>query len=83
VTSQANEPVMISYGLSKNEYVRLDILNLNGQIIRTLINANQKPGANVIYWNKCDNNGRVVPGGLYIGSMNLNGNVKAIKIIIR
>jgi hypothetical protein len=81
-TSEANGHVMISYALTKEEQVRLDILNINGQTIRTLINSNQKAGANIVYWNKCDNNGCKVPSGLYIGSMVVGGKVKTIKILV-
>jgi len=45
--------------------VQLNIFNLNGQMIRTLVDKVQNPGAYQVKWNGEDNSGGSVASGCY------------------
>ena len=46
-----NPQSVINYYLPKNQYVRLDVYNINGQIVETLVNGWQTSGKQQIIWN--------------------------------
>ncbi len=55
----------ISYAIAKESKVRLEIYNVLGQRIRTLINRKQEPGCFDIDWDGKDELNRGVPSGVY------------------
>ena len=73
-----NPSTTIIYNLSNDELVSLEIFNLNGKKIRTLVNEYQNSGPNKVIWNADDNHGRKVPAGIYLYSL-IAGNVKKTK----
>ncbi len=46
--------------------VSLSIYNLNGQLIRTLVNGEKRSGKYKVLWDGKDDSGKVVPSGLYL-----------------
>ena len=60
-----NPTTCINYYLPKNTYVRLEIFNVLGQSVRTLVNGYRYAGAYKIMWDGKDYNGKEVPGGIY------------------
>lgn len=57
----------IRYDLSKDSEVSLNIYNLSGQKIRSLVvNEKQHSGYQSIIWNATNDGGEGIPGGLYI-----------------
>jgi len=46
--------------------VRLDVLDLRGRLVRTLVNAPLAAGRHVVSWNGLDLNSRVSPSGVYL-----------------
>jgi flagellar hook assembly protein FlgD len=60
-----NPTTTISFNLPKNAPVNLEIFNLKGQKVRTLINSELKAGKHNIVWNGLDNNGKPVASGVY------------------
>jgi hypothetical protein len=54
------------YGLAQATTVRLEIYNVTGQRVRTLINTSQPAGQYSVKWNACDENGRKVSSGAYV-----------------
>ena len=61
-----NPATTISYEIPKNEYVSVDIYNLMGRHIRSLVNVNQNPGYKTIEWNATNDNGQPVSAGMYV-----------------
>jgi C1A family cysteine protease len=59
----------IAYHLSENVNVKLDIYNLSGQVISTLVDEFQLTGKHAITWNKPDN----ITDGVYFYSLKING----------
>jgi len=59
-----NPSTSISFAISKRTHVRLQVFNLLGQIIETLVNDNRLPGSYTLSWNASGS-----PSGLYIYRM--------------
>jgi hypothetical protein len=60
-----NSYTTFQYRLPENADVMLDLYNLKGQKVRTLIQERQKPGEHLTQWNGTDETGAVVPSGVY------------------
>lgn len=60
-----NPSTTISYQLPASGDVRLEIYNLRGQLVNTLINAKQDSGYHSITWNGTDSNNHGVASGVY------------------
>jgi hypothetical protein len=61
-----NPETMIEYKVPKTGYVALNIYNVLGQKIRTLVNDNKVAGTHHVLWDGKDDYGRVVATGVYI-----------------
>ncbi|KQC11528.1 MAG: hypothetical protein APR54_10820 [Candidatus Cloacimonas sp. SDB] len=60
-----NPSTIISYQLSENCLVKLEIFNLKGQCVKTLINNNTAAGCYDVEWDGTDNNQIPVTSGIY------------------
>ncbi|MFQ5631246.1 MAG: FlgD immunoglobulin-like domain containing protein, partial [bacterium] len=60
-----NPETKIRYSLPQTNNVSLKIYNINGDIIRTLVNAKVEAGEHFIRWDGTDNNGFLVASGVY------------------
>jgi len=60
-----NLDTKIKFRLETKSNVRLQIYNLNGQLIRTLSNQTFNPGNHEIAWNSTDEAGQIVASGIY------------------
>ncbi len=60
-----NPATMINYDVKVAAPVRIDIYNLKGQLIRTLVNEVKANGHHQILWDGKDNNGCLVASGVY------------------
>ena len=61
-----NPSTTISFSLEKAGNARLDIYNVKGQLIKTLLNKSVAQGYHTISWNGTDNEGQNVSSGLYL-----------------
>jgi hypothetical protein len=62
-----NPETSLCYSLARNASVSLTIYNVKGQVVRSLVAANQTAGEHRIRWNGTDNDGRSVGTGVYFG----------------
>ncbi len=76
-----NPVTTITYTLAKSGKVKLDIYNVLGQKVRTLIDGNATAGLHVDQWNGLDNNGKKVASGVYFYKLEA-GEFTAIKKMI-
>jgi hypothetical protein len=60
-----NPQTIISYDIKDKAAVRIDIFNLKGQLIRTLVNGMIDKGNQQVIWNGTDANGNPVASGVY------------------
>ncbi len=60
-----NPETAISYQLPANSRVNLTVYNLNGQMVRRLVNENQSAGSYTVKWDGRDDHGVPVSSGVY------------------
>ncbi len=61
-----NPSTTIRYNIAEASPVRLNIYNLKGQKVRTLVNEQRTAGQHSIHWDGTDDGGRTVTAGLYL-----------------
>ena len=77
-----NPETKLEFTLSKGCHVRLDIYNILGKRIRTLINEHQTAGYKRVSWDGKDDNGNEVPTGVYFYRIKAGDFTQAKKMIL-
>jgi len=77
-----NPSTTISYELTKAGDVSIDIYNLKGQKVHSLLRGYAAKGDHTVKWDGKDDAGRDVGSGLYIVILKSAGNSKSTKIIL-
>ncbi len=67
-----NPTTSISYTLDKTAVVKLDVFNINGRLIQTLVNMRQSNGVHTVVWNGLDENANRVSSGVYFYVLTVN-----------
>ncbi|MBD3375438.1 PKD domain-containing protein [candidate division KSB1 bacterium] len=68
-----NMHTSIPFKLSDAGRVQLKIYNLQGQTVRALVNQTMSAGSYVMPWDGRDDLQRIVPGGVYLYKLTVNG----------
>jgi len=68
-----NPTTVIPYTLSKSGQVTLDILNIRGKRICSLVHGVQTAGNYQIHWNSSDDTGNRVTNGIYFYTLSVSG----------
>ena len=74
-----NPATRIDYELATPGHVRLEITNLLGQHVRTLVNAPQSPGRHAAAWDGAGESGQNATTGAYFYRLELDGKVVETK----
>jgi hypothetical protein len=61
-----NPQTAISFSLPRSEAVRLDIVDLQGRLVRTLVDEVRAEGAHTVIWDGTRQDGRRVASGTYV-----------------
>lgn len=77
-----NPETVLGYFLPNNMHVRLTIYDILGSRAIDLVNENQTSGYKSEYWNGTDNNGRQLPGGVYLYKIQAGNNTQIKKMIL-
>ena len=77
-----NPSTTIKYGVTDQSKVEINIYNLKGQKIRSLVQESKNPGTYSIVWNGNDDNLRQVSSGIYLIRMNAGGKTTQQKVVI-
>ncbi len=77
-----NSETVIEYSLPRPSKIRLEIYNLMGQRIITLVSGYQNTGNYRVRWNGTDSNGNAVASGIYIYTFTAKGFNKSRKLIL-
>lgn len=64
-----NPATEIKFALPENTHVKIEIFNVLGQKVRTLVDADMDAGYKSIVWNGTDGNGQIVSSGVYLYRM--------------
>lgn len=83
VPNPFREKVLITYELSSEGIVSLDIYDVTGKLVRSLVHEHQQPGVHSILWEGIDNTYRVVPRGVYLARLVLPDHVRTAKLIFK
>jgi hypothetical protein len=79
-----NPSTKIKYQIAgaKSQNTKLQIFNSLGQLVRTLVNAEQANGDYSVVWDGLDNNGKEVSSGIYIYTL-IHGNLISSKKLVK
>jgi hypothetical protein len=77
-----NPKTTISYYLPENSHVRIDIYNIGGQHVKTLINEVKPFGEYSVTWNGTDFSGNKVTSGVYICSLKAGNFMLSRKLML-
>ncbi|MEZ5358213.1 MAG: S8 family serine peptidase [Candidatus Zixiibacteriota bacterium] len=77
-----NPATHIRYRLSAEMAVRLDIFNILGQVVATLVDETQEAGAHTAVWDGRDASGRMAASGIYIYRLSANGHSQSRKMAL-
>jgi flagellar hook assembly protein FlgD len=73
---------VIQYALPKASFVKVQIFNVLGQKVRNLVEEEQEPGYQTIYWDGKDDGGVEVSSGVYFYKIEAGSFVKAKKMTL-
>ncbi len=77
-----NPSTTIDYSVIQASAVTLEIFNVKGEKIRTLVNDHQTIGDYSVTWNGLDNNEKSVPSGVYFYKINTDSYSSARKMLL-
>jgi len=77
-----NPETTISYSVKEALPVSIEIYNVKGQLVKTLINETKAAGTHTVVWNGSDNNNRPVSSGVYYYKMNAGKYSSTKKMIL-
>ncbi|MDD4607051.1 MAG: T9SS type A sorting domain-containing protein [Patescibacteria group bacterium] len=74
-----NSSIYISYSIPTNQGISIDIYNVSGRKIKAFKNANQQ---GQIVWNATDQNGQLVPSGIYYAEIQTGNTTTSRKLVL-
>ena len=77
-----NPTTTISFNLPSDSDVSIDVYNVKGQKVKTLVNQKMVAGNNNVIWNGDDNNGSKVSSGIYFYKVKTNQATAMKKIML-
>ena len=77
-----NSTTTISYQINKKEKVNIEIYNISGEHIITLVNNWQEPGKYKVVWNGKRENGEAISSGIYFIKLKAGNSIKNKKMIL-
>ena len=72
----------ISFNVERAEKVSLTVFNLQGQMIKTIINKKMQTGEYLVNWDAIDDSGNNVPKGTYFMELIIGNQVESQKLIL-
>ncbi len=81
VPNPFNASTRIAYRLATTGPVRLEIYNMLGQPVRTLVDESQTAGFYTAHWNARDQWGSVVAVGVYFTHLHFPGGVETRRLL--
>ena len=77
-----NSSTKIYYEVPSSGHVKIDIIDINGRLINTVVNNVQKAGTYVSYWDGKNKNEMIVPSGVYMYVLKTKNFITSNKLII-
>ncbi len=76
-----NDLVEIKYSLKENGYVTLEIFDISGRLVKTLVKDSYNRNDYSVYWNISDESGNSLPSGIYMFKLKTNNDSQFEKLI--
>jgi hypothetical protein len=77
-----NPSTTISFDIVSDTNVRIDVYNIKGQLVKTLVDAPYTVGAHSVNWDGKDSVGRDVASGVYLYRMNTESHSDVKKMVL-
>jgi flagellar hook assembly protein FlgD len=78
-----NPTTTISFSIAQtSSYVTLNIYNIKGQKVKSLLNEKLDAGTHQVMWDGKDENGKSATSGIYFYKLNAGGNFSQTKRMI-
>ena len=77
-----NPTTTISYSLAEDNFVELEIFNVKGQLVKTLVAEQKSAGMHSVEWNGKDDNNKTVSSGIYFYKMQAGGRYTSTRKMI-
>ena len=77
-----NISTSISYVLPEDSFVKLNVYDLLGREVRTLVNGIQMKGNNRIYWDATTDTGELVSAGIYLYTITARNHFLTRKMLL-
>jgi hypothetical protein len=74
--------IVINYELNQRSHIHIDILDLNGRLIKSLLSAEQPAGSHSVIWDGCMESGLPAENGFYFYSLTENNHSENGKMIL-
>ncbi|HPY00944.1 MAG TPA: FlgD immunoglobulin-like domain containing protein, partial [Candidatus Marinimicrobia bacterium] len=74
-----NASTSIKYTLPQKAHVKIDIYNIQGQLVRTLSKGEESSGTHIAVWDGKDNIGKNVSSGVYFFQLKTPTGVQEIR----
>jgi hypothetical protein len=77
-----NPYTTITYSLPQVDHVRLNVYDINGNLVRELINGVENPGIKNVVWDSKNEYGKEVPSGMYLYTFQATNFKKSKKTLL-
>ena len=77
-----NTSTTLSYELTVNEVVKIDIFDIMGNHVKTVLNEKQSTGYKTIIWNGTNGGNKIVPTGIYYYTVSTSRFSKTNKLVL-
>lgn len=77
-----NPQTTIKFDLPKGDFIKIDIFNVKGQKVKTLLNSNLDAGVHQVVWNGTDDNNKELSSGVYFSKITHSGQTSVNKMLL-
>ena len=77
-----NPITYIQYSVPQFDFVTIEIININGQKIKTIIQSSHQPGNYEIMWDGTNQTGMSVPSGIYFYKLDADEFISVKKLVL-
>lgn len=77
-----NPNTKIEFAVNKSQKVKISIYNLNGELIKELLNEERSSGNHSVIWDGKDNHNSIVPSGVYFYQIQTDDFLQAKKMVL-
>ena len=77
-----NPSTMISFEVQGSRFVNIEVFNIRGQKVKTLVNGYFGTGVHSVVWNGDDDNGSAVSSGVYFYRMETSGGSEVRRMVL-